>query len=71
MAASLPTGRNNTITRASSPATSETLGREDAGASGPLLDSAKWIPTMVERIVREFQPLKIILFGSQARGDTR
>jgi len=26
---------------------------------------------MVERIVREFQPLKIILFGSQARGDTR
>lgn len=28
------------------------------------------IQEMVDRIVREFQPEKIILFGSQARGDT-
>ncbi len=27
------------------------------------------IPIMTERIVREFDPLQIILFGSQARGD--
>ena len=27
------------------------------------------IPTVAERIVRQFEPLRIILFGSQARGD--
>ncbi len=26
---------------------------------------------MVERIVRDFEPVKIILFGSQARGDAQ
>ena len=29
----------------------------------------KFISIMTERIVREFDPLQIILFGSQARGD--
>jgi predicted nucleotidyltransferase len=29
----------------------------------------KIISTMTERIVRDFDPLQIILFGSQARGD--
>ncbi len=28
------------------------------------------ISTMTERIVHDFDPLQIILFGSQARGDT-
>ena len=28
------------------------------------------ISTMTERIVQDFDPLQIILFGSQARGDT-
>jgi predicted nucleotidyltransferase len=32
---------------------------------------AELIPTMVERIVREFEPVQIILFGSQARGEAR
>ena len=27
------------------------------------------IPVMVERIVQEFHPLRVILFGSQARGE--
>jgi predicted nucleotidyltransferase len=27
------------------------------------------IPTIAERIVRQFEPLRIILFGSQARGE--
>lgn len=31
--------------------------------------ATEWIPVMVERLVREFDPLKIILFGSHARGD--
>ena len=31
----------------------------------------EWIAVMVERLVREFQPLQIILFGSRARGDAR
>lgn len=30
-----------------------------------------WIPVVVERLVREFQPERILLFGSQARGDAR
>ena len=29
------------------------------------------IQTMTDRIVRDFQPLRIILFGSHARGDAR
>ena len=29
----------------------------------------KFIAIMTERIVRDFDPLQIILFGSQARGD--
>ena len=28
-----------------------------------------WIPVIVDRLVRGFQPVQIILFGSQARGD--
>lgn len=31
--------------------------------------AAELIPEMTERIVREFRPLRVILFGSQARGD--
>lgn len=29
----------------------------------------EWIPEIVERLARRFDPLKIILFGSHARGD--
>jgi predicted nucleotidyltransferase len=28
-----------------------------------------WLPEIVNRLVREFDPLKIILFGSHARGE--
>ena len=35
------------------------------------MTAAEWIPIVVERIVRQFQPLQIILFGSQARGEAR
>lgn len=31
--------------------------------------TASILPEIVNRIVRRFQPLRIILFGSQARGD--
>jgi predicted nucleotidyltransferase len=34
-------------------------------------DAAAWLPDAVDRIVREFRPLKVILFGSRARGDAR
>ena len=34
-------------------------------------NTAQYIPVMVERIVKAFDPLKIILFGSHARGDAR
>jgi predicted nucleotidyltransferase len=33
------------------------------------INSADYIPIMTERIVRRFDPLKIILFGSHARGE--
>jgi predicted nucleotidyltransferase len=32
-------------------------------------NASDWIMPMVERIARDFHPLRIILFGSQARGD--
>ena len=31
--------------------------------------ASEWIPVMVDRLVQQFRPIKIILFGSQARGD--
>ncbi len=33
--------------------------------------SQDWLPTIVERIVRRFDPVRIILFGSYARGEAR
>lgn len=30
---------------------------------------AEWVPVIVEQLVREFEPLRIVLFGSVARGD--
>lgn len=35
-----------------------------------LLASVPMLPEIVERLVRRFDPLQIILFGSWARGDT-
>lgn len=35
------------------------------GAGG----AAEWLPVIIDRLVRQFRPLRIILFGSQARGD--
>lgn len=32
------------------------------------IDVEEWIPEIVERLAREFDPVKIILFGSHARG---
>lgn len=36
-----------------------------------MVTTAELIPAMTERIVRRFDPLRIILFGSQARGDAK
>ncbi|NUM78674.1 nucleotidyltransferase domain-containing protein [candidate division KSB1 bacterium] len=33
------------------------------------MTTAELIPAMTQRIVRGFNPLRVILFGSQARGD--
>jgi len=35
------------------------------------LTAPDWLPTIVERIVRRFAPVRIILFGSRARGKAR
>ena len=32
-------------------------------------DAERWIPTIKRRIVRRFRPERIVVFGSQARGD--
>jgi len=34
-------------------------------------DTRDWLPTIVERLVNEFAPLRIILFGSRVRGQAR
>jgi len=34
-------------------------------------DADRYIPIVVERIVKAFNPVKIILFGSRARGDAK
>jgi len=34
-------------------------------------DAARWLPEARRRIVRRFRPRRIVLFGSQARGDAR
>ena len=34
-------------------------------------DAARWLPLIKRRIVRRFRPERIVLFGSQARGDAR
>jgi uncharacterized protein len=44
---------------------------EKRRAPRPRPAPAEVIPTMVERIVREFEPVQILLFGSQARGEAR
>ena len=49
----------------------EQTGLEKLRALVPHPAPAEVIPTMVERIVREFEPVQIILFGSQARGEAR
>jgi predicted nucleotidyltransferase len=32
-------------------------------------DAERWLPTIKRRIVRQFRPERIVVFGSQARGD--
>lgn len=34
-------------------------------------EAARWLPEARRRIVRRFDPRRIVLFGSQARGDAR
>lgn len=34
-------------------------------------EAARWLPTIKRRLVGRFQPERIIVFGSQARGDAR
>ncbi len=36
-----------------------------------LSPASEWLPVIVERIVRRFAPVRIILFGSHARGEAR
>lgn len=33
------------------------------------MTTAEWIKVMTDRIVRDFHPVRLILFGSHARGD--
>ncbi len=38
---------------------------------GPALTAEEWFPAIIERLVRGFDPIQILLFGSRARGDAR
>ena len=33
--------------------------------------AATWVPRAVERVVERFDPVRVLLFGSQSRGDAR
>lgn len=37
----------------------------------PRSEASRWVPGAVERVVDRFDPVRIVLFGSQARGDAR
>lgn len=49
------------------------VGTSRAGRPGLFLYEGKtleeWLPSVVERVVERFDPLKVILFGSLARGE--
>lgn len=44
---------------------------QPTSSESSLTEAADWLPTVVERIVRRFDPVRIILFGSRARGTAR
>ena len=50
------------------------MGTSRAGRPGLFLYDGKtleeWLPAIVERVVERFDPLKIVVFGSVARGET-
>jgi predicted nucleotidyltransferase len=35
------------------------------------MTNQQWIPVIADQIIRQFRPLRLILFGSHARGDAR
>ncbi len=37
----------------------------------PQSEASRWVPGAVERVVDSFDPVRIVLFGSHARGDAR
>ena len=49
------------------------MGKPLTGRSGLFLYRGKtieeWLPSVVERVVERFDPLKVVLFGSLARGE--
>lgn len=49
------------------------VGKPRTGRLGLFLYEGKtleeWLPTVVERVVERFDPLKVVLFGSLARGE--
>jgi uncharacterized protein len=64
---SCPVGHDSRMTDTAGGATRESPNRQPS----TIPDADEWIPVAVGRLVREFQPLKVILFGSRARGDAR
>lgn len=46
---------------------SQTIVFEDGRWNGRT--AREWLPEVVEKVVQEFDPLRILLFGSLARGD--
>ena len=49
------------------------MGKSHTDRTGSFLYGGKpleeWLPTVVERVVERFDPLKVVLFGSLARGE--
>lgn len=51
------------------------VGKPRTDRTGPFLYEGKtleeWLPAVVERVVERFDPLRVILFGSLARGEMK
>ncbi len=69
--AALGTGTQDSVRAVLSDAASGTGDEPSHQADTPGGHSATWIGIVIDRIVHEFHPMRVILFGSHARGEAR
>lgn len=68
---SLPKERSTRTVRAMKALTARRKALQNLRRAAPGSRAATWVPAAVERVVHRFDPVRIVLFGSQARGESR